>query len=74
MSKTKTFEEKMQRLEDILSEMSSQDASLTDSVKLFKEGMSLVESLEKELGKAEDAVKMLVAKKDGYELGEYDEE
>ncbi len=63
----------MSRLEDILSEM-SEGSTLTDSVKLFKEGMSLVESLEKELAKAEETVKLLVAKKDDYELKDYDEE
>ena len=73
MTKTKTFEDKMSRLEDILSEM-SEGSTLTDSVKLFKEGMSLVESLEKELAKAEETVKLLVAKKDDYELKDYDEE
>lgn len=73
MTKTKTFEDKMSRLEDILSLMTD-GIPLTESVKLFKEGMSLVESLEKELAKAEETVKLLVAKKDGYELVGYDEE
>ena len=74
MSNKKTFEDKLQRLEEIVSLMADSNATLTDSVKLFKEGMSLSESLQKELEKAEEAVKMLVMKKDGHEFKDYDEE
>jgi len=74
MSKAKSFEDKLERLEEIVSLMGESSSSLTESVKLFKEGMSLAESLEKELNKAQETVKMLVDKKDGYELRDYDEE
>lgn len=74
MSSKKTFEEKLDRLEEVVSLMADSSSSLTESVKLYKEGMSLAESLQKELEKVEETVKLLVMKKDNYELKDYDEE
>ena len=73
MSKTKTFEEKMQRLEEIVSLMGDSKVTLSESVKLYKEGTNLVESLEKELEKIEDTVSILIKKTEGHVLEDYDE-
>ena len=45
----KTFEEKMQRLEEIVSLLDSDKTSLDDSIKLYEEGLSLSKELENQL-------------------------
>ena len=45
----KTFEEKMQRLEEIVSLLASDKTSLDDSIKLYEEGLSLSKDLENQL-------------------------
>ena len=45
----KTFEEKMQRLEEIVSLLDSDKTSLDDSIKLYEEGLSLSKDLENQL-------------------------
>lgn len=43
MKAPKSFEEGMERLNDILTRMQSEDTSLADSVKLYAEAASLME-------------------------------
>ena len=43
MKATKSFEEGMERLNDILTRMQSEETSLADSVKLYAEAASLME-------------------------------
>lgn len=45
----KTFEEKMQRLEEIVSLLDSDKTSLDDSIKLYEEGLGLSKDLENQL-------------------------
>ena len=54
----KTFEENMQRLEQIVRVMERGEASLEDSLKLFQEGTALVQSC----GKMLDDAQLLVEK------------
>ena len=54
----KTFEENMQRLEQIVRVMERGEASLEDSLKLFQEGTALVQSC----GKMIDDDQLLVEK------------
>ena len=49
----KTFEENMQRLEQIVRSIERGDVPLEDSLKLFREGTELVESCGKLLDEAE---------------------
>ena len=51
-AKTKTFEEKMQRLEEIVRAMERGDVALEESLKLFQEGTELVRSCGKQLEEA----------------------
>lgn len=60
-----TFEEKMQRLEQIVRAMEKGDAALVESLKLFREGTELVRSCGKLLDDAELQVKKIVAAADG---------
>lgn len=61
----KTFEENLQRLEQIVRAIEQGDVPLDESLKLFQEGTSLVESCGKLLDEAELQVKKIVADADG---------
>ena len=57
--KNATFEENMQRLEQIVRAMERGDVPLEESLKLFQEGTKLVESCGKLLDEAELLVKKI---------------
>ena len=61
----KTFEQNMQRLEQIVRAMERGDVALEDSLKLFREGTELVESCGKLLDEAELQVKKISTAADG---------
>jgi exodeoxyribonuclease VII small subunit len=61
----KTFEENMQRLEQIVRAMERGDVALEESLKLFQEGTDLVRSCGKLLDDAEFQVKLVMAGVDG---------
>ncbi len=63
--KNKTFEENMQRLEQIVRAMERGDVALEESLELFREGTKLVESCGKLLDEAELQVKKISAAADG---------
>lgn len=63
--KNKTFEENMQRLEQIVRSLERGDVTLEDSLKLFREGTELVESCGKLLDEAELLVKKISTAADG---------
>lgn len=63
--KNKTFEENMQRLEQIVRAMERGDVPLEESLKLFQEGTKLVECCGKLLDEAELQVKKIVPDADG---------
>lgn len=63
--KAKTFEQSMERLEQIVQAMEEGDISLEKSMKLFQEGTELVRSCEKLLDEAQLQVKKIMAASDG---------
>lgn len=63
--KNHTFEENMQRLEQIVRAMERGDVALEESLKLFQEGTALVEACGKLLDEAELQVKKIMAGPDG---------
>ena len=63
--KNNSFEEKMQRLEEIVRMIDQGNVPLEDSLKLFQEGTGLVESCGKLLDEAELQVKKIVADAQG---------
>ena len=63
--KNKTFEENLQRLEQIVRAMERGDVPLEESLKLFQEGTKLVESCGKLLDEAELQVKKIVTDANG---------
>lgn len=71
MSKSSpTFEENMQRLEQIVRAMERGDVPLEESLKLFQEGTELVRSCGKLLDKAELQVKKIAVGEDGMPVEE----
>lgn len=66
MSQSKpTFEENMQRLEQIVRAMERGDVPLEESLKLFQEGTELVRKCGKILDEAQLQVKKITADTDG---------
>lgn len=63
--KNHTFEENMQRLEQIVRAMERGDVPLEESLKLFQEGTKLVEACGKLLDDAELQVKKIATAADG---------
>ena len=61
----KSFEENMQRLEQIVRAMEKGDVAREESLKLFQEGTSLVQSCAKLLDEAELQVTKITAGLDG---------
>ena len=66
----KTFEESMQRLEQIVRAMERGDVALEESLKLFQEGTELVRSCQKLLDEAQLQVKKIMTAADGSPIEE----
>ena len=63
--KNHSFEENMQRLEQIVRAMERGDVPLEESLKLFREGTALIETCGKLLDEAELQVKKIATAADG---------
>lgn len=63
--KTVSFEEAMERLEEIVRALESGDEGLDRSLKLYEEGIGLVRTCTDRLDHAEQTVKMLQMRADG---------
>ena len=74
MDKQSNFEAKMQRLEEIVEIIQTNEISLNDSISLFEEGTILIQSLNKELHQAEEKVKILLTKNGEFKEVDYDSE
>ena len=64
-AKNKNFEDNMQRLEQIVRALERGDVALEESLKLFQEGTTLVQSCGKLLDDAELQVKKISSTPDG---------
>ena len=63
--KQESFEEKITRLEAIVSQLERGDAKLADSLALFEEGTKLIAACTKQLDQAEQQVVKLMKGPDG---------
>jgi exodeoxyribonuclease VII small subunit len=61
----KKFEDAMERLEQIVEGLESGDLSLEESLKIFEEGMNLVNFCSKKLEEAEQKVTILIKESEG---------
>ena len=64
-TKKLTFEQQLERLEEIVSALESGEASLAESLKLFEEGTKLISACSKQLDQAEQQVVKLMKGADG---------
>ncbi len=58
----KNFEQRLQRLEELGSEIKKSDIKLEDALKMFEEGITLAKGMEKELDKIEGKIQQLMNK------------
>ncbi len=65
MKKTQTFEQAMNRLEEISQALESGEISLEQSIKLLDEGNKLVEFCQSKLNEAEKKIQKLSRNADG---------
>ncbi len=70
--KTKSFEDKMNRLDEIVNILDEGDAPLDDLLKVFEEGMKLAAEMRVFLDKAEQKV-IDITEKNKIDADEYDE-
>lgn len=63
--KEKNFEESIDRLEEIVVKMESEELSLEESINIFKEGMDLVAHCNAKLDEAEEKINIIVKSKNG---------
>ena len=64
-AKKLTFEQQIQRLEEIVAALERGDAQLADSLALFEEGTKLIAACSKQLDQAEQKVVKLMKGADG---------
>lgn len=65
MAKTeKTFEESVQRLEEIVRSLEAGKAGLDETLRLYEEGIALVRECNEKLDSAEQKIKTLTAEKE----------
>ena len=64
-AKKMTFEQQIQRLEEIVAAREKGDAQLADSLALFEEGTKLIAACSKQLDQAEQQVVKLMKGPDG---------
>ena len=62
-----SFEEALERLNDIVAHLESESVSLDRSLELFSEGKRLVEFCQTQLSGAEEKVKTLLKTSEGFE-------
>ena len=56
----KSFEERLERLEELGDEIRKSDIPLDDAIKAFEEGIKLARALEKDLDKIESRIELLM--------------
>lgn len=65
MAKTeKTFEQAVQRLEEIVRALEAGKAGLDETLRLYEEGIALVRECNEKLDSAEQKIKLLTAEKE----------
>ena len=56
----RSFEERLERLEELGDEIRKNDIPLDDAIRAFEEGIKLARDLEKDLGKIESRIEILM--------------
>ncbi len=74
VSKEISFEDAMQQLQNIVSELEKGTLNLDDSVKKFEEGVTLSKQCNEMLEKAEKKINLLIKKEDKFEEEKFEVE
>ena len=61
----RTFEEQMNRLEEIVGKLESEEISLEEALELFEEGTAIVKSAQKKLQESRLKVQKVLGEEDG---------
>ena len=72
-NKDLSFENKVKRLEEIVSKIEASDVELEDSIQLFEEGVSLSKDCQDLLDKAEQKVKILISENGSAQLKDFND-
>lgn len=64
----KKFEQAMKQLEEIVQRLEQEELSLDESLKIFEEGMELSKFCYDKLNQAEQRLKKIVKKDEGFQL------
>lgn len=60
MTKKLTFEESMDKLEELIANLEAGDVELAESLEYFSQGVEIIKNCKNELAKAEESVKILI--------------
>ncbi len=60
MTKKLTFEESMDKLEELIANLEAGDVELAESLEYFSQGVEIIKKCKNELAKAEESVKILI--------------
>lgn len=71
-TKSKTFEQSMQALEEIIEQMESGELELDQALKSFQQGVELTTHCQSLLDNAKQKVQMLVGEGEGASLEDFD--
>lgn len=71
MSAKRSFEDNMKRLEEIVNSLENNDVELQKAMKLFEEGLGLVEECDSELKQFDETINQIIIK---HEKGKDNEE
>ncbi len=72
MKETK-FEDAFGKLEEIVRELEKSDIALDDALRLYEEGKKYAKLCRGKLERAEERIKKLVKKEEGFELNDFEE-
>lgn len=73
MTQKQTFEQALERLEQIAKSLESGDASLDESLKMYEEGMKLIEFCNSKLNEAQKTIRKLTKTSSGFTTEPLDE-
>ena len=74
MGKDLSFEKAVERLQSIVDELEQGEIGLDNSIKIFEEGLELVQTCNKKLQDAEGKLKKLINTDDGLQLSFFNSE
>lgn len=65
------IEESLDRLEEIVNHLESEEVRLEDSIRLFEEGIKLAEGIKKKLDQSKLKIKKVIEKSNGFDQEDF---